>query len=220
MTDPGSSSAKWKSHLFWELFDCSLFATMFTSYFCVKSLRGWLVFLTGIRCTVIVLRCLLACPRCPQYFYANYLSKSLVVFQPPALKLIHLKFYSNFYHRVCEERGGRTLIFTTHNRWELGTVESCFPPLVLARNWVIWPSLTYHIDKVPHLIFSFSYLRSHQSLKLLNARDIILINYKKVFLISILTNFVIEILPGTGWYNNLPRVRGFFLSEGWTRWKK
>ena len=158
MTDPGSSSAKWKSHLFWELFDCSLFATMFTSYFCVKSLRGWLVFLTGIRCTVIVLRCLLACPRCPQYFYANYLSKSLVVFQPPALKLIHLKFYSNFYHRVCEERGGRTLIFTTHNRWELGTVESCFPPPGIGKklSHLTFSDLSYWQGPTSHFLLLLS----------------------------------------------------------------
>ena len=81
-----------------------------------------------------------------------------------------------------------------------GNCRQLFSFLVLASDWVTWPFLTPHIDKVP----IFSPLISGPGLikVLCYSRPGILIvdssKYKKkLFLISVLPNSVLEILPGT-----------------------
>ena len=178
--------------------------------------------MTRVLCTVIIVLlsfCLLVCPPCPHYIYANDHSKSPVVFQPPALKLIHLKFYSNFYYLVCEERGGRTLIYLpltqTHNRW--GLQERYFASWSWQEIESFGPLWLPIIDKVANLFLSLLHLL------IFIARDIdISVQHNENILFEHFS-FDTICLTSSTWYwlvQQPSKSQRFFLSEGCTRWKK
>ena len=109
------------------------------------------------------------------------------------------------------ERGEDTHIFTTNSdSQQVGTVGKIFRFLVLARNWVIWSSLASHYwqGRQPFLISpSSSHFHCQGYWYIMYQSSIMKTFY---LIISVLTQSVLQVLPGTGWYNNLPRARDFF----------